>query len=235
MSGEKMKKAHHDDDDDDYLYLEPYLRPRMPGAVVVAVGPLHQARGMLPAVPALEPRHQTHGYCVVGHDVKPTELEQWLVDGLKAQYGRCAWTSICGGPTEVVPGIFISNEQYVRSCPAKRVVHIAKSCCCSELSCPWEKEMRVAIDDNGSLDIMSSLLEVSSFLRKAEAARVPVVVHCEAGFSRSPTFVIAHLMLTRNYDFTTAYNLVRLSRPQISPNFGFLATLHELGRRLGKD
>ncbi|KAF9051219.1 hypothetical protein BDZ89DRAFT_1088719 [Hymenopellis radicata] len=52
-----------------------------------------------------------------------------------------------------------------------------------------------------------------------------VLVHCQAGMSRSATIVAAYLMYTRHLTPEAALELIRKSRPQIDPNTGFLVQL----------
>lgn len=55
-----------------------------------------------------------------------------------------------------------------------------------------------------------------------------VLVHCNAGVSRSPSVVIAYLMQRRNCQYQDAYDLVKAVRPCIRPNAGFEAQLRRL-------
>lgn len=52
-----------------------------------------------------------------------------------------------------------------------------------------------------------------------------VLVHCQAGVSRSPTIVIAYLMYKLHIHFKEAFNLVKSKRQIINPNRSFLIQL----------
>lgn len=57
-------------------------------------------------------------------------------------------------------------------------------------------------------------------------------MHCLAGVSRSVTVTLAYLMHSRLLNFEEAFALVRLRKPDISPNFHFLRQLHAFERQL---
>ena len=52
-----------------------------------------------------------------------------------------------------------------------------------------------------------------------------VLVHCNAGISRSASIVIGYLMSRENMEFQQAYDHVKVKRPATRPNDGFLRQL----------
>lgn len=52
-----------------------------------------------------------------------------------------------------------------------------------------------------------------------------ILVHCQAGISRSPALVIAYLMAHSGLSLHDAYRWVKSKRSVISPNFAFLGQL----------
>jgi protein-tyrosine phosphatase len=54
-----------------------------------------------------------------------------------------------------------------------------------------------------------------------------VLVHCQAGVSRSVTIVAAYLMKENRIDYVSSLDLIRSKRPQICPNKGFLKQLKQ--------
>lgn len=52
-----------------------------------------------------------------------------------------------------------------------------------------------------------------------------VLVHCNAGVSRSSSIVIGYLMQREGLSFEDAYSQVKLARPSVHPNPGFYQQL----------
>lgn len=55
-----------------------------------------------------------------------------------------------------------------------------------------------------------------------------VLVHCNAGVSRSATVCIAYLMKFKELTFVEAYDLIKSKRPCVQPNVGFMRQLKQL-------
>lgn len=70
-------------------------------------------------------------------------------------------------------------------------------------------------------DIKSILSESLPFLKDAVSLRENILVHCNAGVSRTSMLAIAYLMQYEEMQFEDAYTLVKSKRPAIQPNDGF--------------
>lgn len=74
-----------------------------------------------------------------------------------------------------------------------------------------------------------------SFMRKAIKEENGIVyVHCHAGVSRSSTLVLAYLMQEEDIPLQQALSLLRLKRPIVCPNPGFMRQLKEFEQVLSQ-
>lgn len=87
--------------------------------------------------------------------------------------------------------------------------------------------LRVYIKDGPDEDIGGLLDVVADFVATHTAHGHNVLIHCTAGVSRSPTFVIGYLMKYKNMRFQTALDFVKQRRRCSSPNLSFLTQLSE--------
>ncbi|KZO95405.1 DSPc-domain-containing protein [Calocera viscosa TUFC12733] len=85
--------------------------------------------------------------------------------------------------------------------------------------------LHVEVDDTPDADLLAHLPACVRFISDALAANQGVLVHCQAGVSRSATIVVAYLMSSQSLPAEEALALVRAARPQASPSETFLAQL----------
>ncbi|XP_017578371.1 dual specificity protein phosphatase 19a [Pygocentrus nattereri] len=83
----------------------------------------------------------------------------------------------------------------------------------------------LSILDQPDTDIISYLQECSQFIDKAKAEKGVVLVHCNAGVSRSVSIITGYLMSREGQSFDDAFSLVKSARPASCPNPGFLEQL----------
>jgi protein-tyrosine phosphatase len=95
--------------------------------------------------------------------------------------------------------------------------------------CEWH---RFVIDDDKEERISEHFFTVHKIISEAVSQNKNVIVHCMAGMSRSPTLVIAYLMVENRWCYEEAVNYVRRRRPIIEPNIGFVKQLKGLEYKL---
>lgn len=84
---------------------------------------------------------------------------------------------------------------------------------------------QILLDDTAEADIMVHFIPAITFIQAELDKGRGVLVHCQAGMSRSVTIVAAYLMYTQNIDPTAALEIIRNARPNVEPNPGFLLQL----------
>lgn len=85
---------------------------------------------------------------------------------------------------------------------------------------------RVAVDDTDKSNIIEHFVPTADFIHAAlERNEGAVLVHCQAGVSRSTTLVVAYLMSYHNLNVEQAIARVRAARPQVDPSEFFMTQL----------
>ncbi|KAF9471900.1 hypothetical protein BDN70DRAFT_938587 [Pholiota conissans] len=84
---------------------------------------------------------------------------------------------------------------------------------------------QIQIDDTEDADILTHFLPCIHFIQSEIDKGRGVLVHCQAGVSRSSTIVAAYLMYSQKLDPQAALDLIKNSRPYVEPNQGFLQQL----------
>uniref|UniRef100_A0A8C2G8K4 Dual specificity phosphatase 19b n=1 Tax=Cyprinus carpio TaxID=7962 RepID=A0A8C2G8K4_CYPCA len=80
----------------------------------------------------------------------------------------------------------------------------------------------VTVLDLPETDITSYFPECFQFINEASQQGGVVLVHCNAGVSRSTSVVIGFLMSQEKMSFDEAFSAVKTARPYIQPNPGFM-------------
>ncbi|XP_011610489.1 dual specificity protein phosphatase 10 [Takifugu rubripes] len=86
---------------------------------------------------------------------------------------------------------------------------------------------RLPVTDSNKQNLRQYFEEAFEFIEEAHQAGMGLLIHCQAGVSRSATIVIAYLMKHTWMTMTDAYKFVKTRRPIISPNLNFMGQLLE--------
>jgi len=81
----------------------------------------------------------------------------------------------------------------------------------------------VQANDNSEQDLKSKFESICNFLKQHENERV--LVHCQAGISRSATACLAYLMKEKNMSLDSSFCELKKRRDIVCPNFSFLGQL----------
>ena len=93
----------------------------------------------------------------------------------------------------------------------------------------------VPLRDDPSASISKACDAACAFIDTALRAKNGtgrILIHCQAGMSRSPTIVAAYLMKRRHMSLMQALKQIVDVRPQVCPNYGFIQQLKDLEMEL---
>jgi len=93
----------------------------------------------------------------------------------------------------------------------------------------------VKLEDKSDADIGKHFEECINFIHEGLNSGGKVYVHCQMGFSRSPSIVIAYIIkYNENMTFKDAFDFVVQKRPCICPNIGFNMALENYANSVRK-
>uniref|UniRef100_A0A2K6SCH6 Dual specificity protein phosphatase n=1 Tax=Saimiri boliviensis boliviensis TaxID=39432 RepID=A0A2K6SCH6_SAIBB len=134
-----------------------------------------------------------------------------------------------GGPVEILPYLFLgscshsSDLQGLQACGITAVLNVSASC-----PNHFEGLFRyksIPVEDNHMVEISAWFQEAIGFIDWVKNSGGRVLVHCQAGISRSATICLAYLMQSRRVRLDEAFDFVKQRRGVISPNFSFMGQL----------
>ncbi|XP_077574456.1 dual specificity protein phosphatase 5 [Stigmatopora nigra] len=83
----------------------------------------------------------------------------------------------------------------------------------------------IPVEDSQMADISSHFQEAIEFIDQIKQSGGKVLVHCEAGISRSPTICMAYITRTQQLKMDAAFDIIKEHRAVISPNLSFMGQL----------
>ncbi|KAI8986412.1 dual specificity phosphatase [Pilobolus umbonatus] len=128
---------------------------------------------------------------------------------------------------EIVSRIFLGDcESFTKETLIKhKISHVLSvGNFSNDLDLPIEYK-NIYINDTEDSNIIQYFDESNKFIQEANKAGGRILIHCQAGVSRSATLLASCIMKSKNVDRDTALNIIKKKRSCIAPNEGFMNQL----------
>ncbi|XP_019389782.1 PREDICTED: dual specificity protein phosphatase 4 [Crocodylus porosus] len=134
-----------------------------------------------------------------------------------------------GGPVEILPFLYLGSAYHAARRDMLDTLGITALLNVSS-DCPNHFEGHyqykcIPVEDNHKADISSWFMEAIDYIDSVKDCHGRVLVHCQAGISRSATICLAYLMMKKRVRLEEAFEFVKQRRSIISPNFSFMGQL----------
>jgi len=138
-------------------------------------------------------------------------------------------------PIEIIPKLYIGNLRASKNRESLEkfgITHILTVASDLEPEFPKRYHYKIVkLDDSNEDDLSKHFDTCFRFIDKA-IKRGAILVHCHAGFSRSPSIAIGYLMSREHMSFEDAFAHVKSKDSMVEPNDGFIQQLKDLGQNL---
>lgn len=94
------------------------------------------------------------------------------------------------------------------------------------------KHEHFPMNDHGQTDVKQVLAGVSEFIKQGQKDGNNVLVHCQSGQNRSPTLVLAYLMMNHKKTLWRAHREVKKLRPLVQINKNYAKQLLKLEKEI---
>jgi atypical dual specificity phosphatase len=131
----------------------------------------------------------------------------------------------------VIDGVYIGSQDAAFNLPALnefKITHILNVATGIKNAFPEQyKYLNIELLDVPETNIRKEFTRTNEFIQQALADNGRVLIHCNAGISRSSTIVLAYLLGIHRMKYEDAYTLLKTARSNIRPNDGFVQQLKE--------
>uniref|UniRef100_K1QNW8 Dual specificity protein phosphatase 4 n=1 Tax=Magallana gigas TaxID=29159 RepID=K1QNW8_MAGGI len=139
-------------------------------------------------------------------------------------------------PVEILPFMYLGNFQDASNLELLHRLGITSlmnvSTKCKNLFEDQFSYMNIPVDDNPNADLAAWFPESNAFIDTVRENHGKVLVHCQAGVSRSATICLAYLMYTAKVGLETAFEHIKSRRSVISPNLNFMRQLENYEKEI---
>lgn len=131
----------------------------------------------------------------------------------------------------VIDGLYIGSQDSAMNMSALnqcKITHILNVATGIENAFPEQyKYLNIELLDLPQTNIRQVFSQTNEFIQQAITDNGCVLVHCNAGISRSASIVLAYLLGRHSMKYDDAYELLKRARSAIRPNIGFVQQLKE--------
>eukprot|EP01083_Nonionella_stella_P240934 841785_1 len=137
---------------------------------------------------------------------------------------------------EIIPGLFVGpvhgayKHAYLKDKNIKKILNISNEKYYKNEK--WFEYLQIDIEDAIASQIIKYFKTTNKFIDDALSSQQGVYVHCRAGISRSPSFIMAYLMWKQSIGYQQADKIVGRVHPFANPNSSFVRQLEEYEKRL---
>lgn len=137
--------------------------------------------------------------------------------------------------SEILPYLYVGNERDASNQQTLQelgITHILNVT--AHIPFHFEDRLmckRLQASDSGCQNLKQYFEEAIQFIETARISNGRVLIHCQAGVSRSPTICMAYLMARFQKSLQETFSYVHNRRSIISPNLNFMGQLLEFGQR----
>ncbi|KAF7649287.1 hypothetical protein LDENG_00143950 [Lucifuga dentata] len=134
-----------------------------------------------------------------------------------------------GKPVEILPFLYLgsayhaSRQDYLSDLHITALLNVSRRDL-QPAKCHYDYKW-IPVEDSHMADISSHFQEAIEFIDHVKQSGGKVLVHCEAGISRSPTICMAYIMRTQQLQLDAAFDIIKQRRAVVSPNFSFMGQL----------
>ncbi|CAF3636175.1 unnamed protein product [Rotaria socialis] len=133
--------------------------------------------------------------------------------------------------SEVIPGLYLGNAQdaedmnLLKQNDIKSIINISTSIPCHYANEKIFDYLQLPCYDSCRENILQYFDHTLEYIHQKLLLNQNILVHCQGGVSRSPSFVIGYLIKYHSKTFDQAYSFTKEKRKIINPNFYFLTQL----------
>lgn len=138
---------------------------------------------------------------------------------------------------KILPFLYIGNERDAANLDRLRelgITHVLNVT--SGIPLHFEDQgiicKRLPASDSGFQNLKQYFTDAFAFIEEVRMSKGKVLIHCQAGVSRSATITIAYIMKHSQMKMIDTFRFVKAKRPIIAPNFNFMGQLLELEQQL---